>query len=66
MYDAMKKKGYVRLVTSLGPLSIELHCDKVGGPTRHAGSRAPAQCRRAPDDGRMALHVQGVRVVRRP
>ena len=25
----VKKKGYVRLVTNVGPLNIELHCDYV-------------------------------------
>lgn len=28
-YERVKKKGYVRLVTSLGSLSLELHCDMV-------------------------------------
>uniref|UniRef100_A0A0B7A8V7 RING-type E3 ubiquitin transferase n=1 Tax=Arion vulgaris TaxID=1028688 RepID=A0A0B7A8V7_9EUPU len=28
-YQRVKKKGYVRLVTNLGPLSLELHCDMV-------------------------------------
>jgi hypothetical protein len=30
MYEAMKyKKGYVRLLTNLGPVNLELYCDKV-------------------------------------
>ena len=29
MYAAIKKKGYVRIITNLGPLSVELHCDQV-------------------------------------
>ena len=28
-YERVKKKGYVRLNTNYGPLSIELHCDMV-------------------------------------
>ncbi|PVD31595.1 hypothetical protein C0Q70_07010 [Pomacea canaliculata] len=28
-HEAVKKKGYVRLVTNLGPLNVELHCDMV-------------------------------------
>ena len=28
-YDRVKKKGYVRLVTNVGPLNLELHCDYV-------------------------------------
>ncbi|XP_059168026.1 RING-type E3 ubiquitin-protein ligase PPIL2-like [Physella acuta] len=28
-YERVKKKGYVRIVTNLGPLSLELHCDMV-------------------------------------
>ncbi|KAI8749034.1 RING-type E3 ubiquitin-protein ligase ppil2 [Biomphalaria glabrata] len=28
-YERVKKKGYVRLITNLGPLSLELHCDMV-------------------------------------
>lgn len=28
-YERVKKKGYVRLVTNLGPLNVELHCDMV-------------------------------------
>ena len=28
-YSRIKKKGYVRLVTNLGQLNIELHCDAV-------------------------------------
>lgn len=28
-YERVKKKGYVRLNTNLGPLNIELHCDLV-------------------------------------
>ncbi|XP_049830102.1 RING-type E3 ubiquitin-protein ligase PPIL2 [Schistocerca gregaria] len=28
-YERVKKKGYVRLVTNLGPLNLELHCDMV-------------------------------------
>lgn len=26
-YEKLKKKGYVRLLTNVGPLNIELHCD---------------------------------------
>lgn len=26
-YEKVKKKGYVRLVTNLGPLNIEVHCE---------------------------------------
>lgn len=29
LYERMKKKGYVRLVTNYGPLNLELHCDIV-------------------------------------
>ncbi|KAF5307913.1 hypothetical protein FQR65_LT06480 [Abscondita terminalis] len=28
-YNRIKKKGYVRLVTNIGPLNLELHCDIV-------------------------------------
>ena len=28
-YQRIKKKGYVRLVTNLGPLNVELYCDQV-------------------------------------
>lgn len=28
-YDRIKKKGYVRMVTNLGPLNLEVHCDLV-------------------------------------
>lgn len=28
-YGRVKKKGYVRLMTNLGPLNLELHCDMV-------------------------------------
>ncbi|KAG8224200.1 hypothetical protein J437_LFUL002654 [Ladona fulva] len=28
-YERVKKKGYVRLYTNLGPLNLELHCDMV-------------------------------------
>merc|ERR1719411_2442832 len=28
-YDRVKKKGYVRLTTNLGPLNLELHCEYV-------------------------------------
>ncbi|KAK4018138.1 hypothetical protein OUZ56_000208 [Daphnia magna] len=28
-YQRIKKKGYVRLVTNLGPVNLELHCDMV-------------------------------------
>ncbi|KAJ3642264.1 hypothetical protein Zmor_025065 [Zophobas morio] len=28
-YDRVKKKGYVRLVTNLGPLNLEIYCDDV-------------------------------------
>ncbi len=28
-YARVKKKGYVRLVTNLGPINLELHCDYV-------------------------------------
>ncbi|KAB0795628.1 hypothetical protein PPYR_12467 [Photinus pyralis] len=28
-YSRVKKKGYVRLVTNIGPLNLELHCDIV-------------------------------------
>uniref|UniRef100_A0A0A9X987 Peptidyl-prolyl cis-trans isomerase-like 2 n=1 Tax=Lygus hesperus TaxID=30085 RepID=A0A0A9X987_LYGHE len=28
-YDRVKKKGYLRLVTTVGPLNLELHCDMV-------------------------------------
>ena len=28
-YSRVKKKGYVRLVTNVGPLNLELHCDYV-------------------------------------
>ncbi|CAO1312947.1 unnamed protein product [Diamesa hyperborea] len=28
-YERVKKKGYVRLVTSLGPLNLELYCDQL-------------------------------------
>lgn len=28
-YDRVKKKGYLRLTTNLGPLNLELHCDLV-------------------------------------
>lgn len=28
-YERVKKKGYIRLVTNLGPLNVELHCDMV-------------------------------------
>ncbi|KAL7288708.1 hypothetical protein TKK_0017433 [Trichogramma kaykai] len=28
-YERVKKKGYVKLVTNLGPLNLELHCDLV-------------------------------------
>nr|KAG5704687.1 hypothetical protein BaRGS_025329 [Batillaria attramentaria] len=26
-YERVKKKGYVRIITNLGPLNVELHCD---------------------------------------
>ena len=29
MYDQIKDKGYVRLVTNFGKLNLELHCDRV-------------------------------------
>ena len=28
-YARLKKKGYVRLTTNLGPLNLELHCEYV-------------------------------------
>ncbi|EFA10186.1 RING-type E3 ubiquitin-protein ligase PPIL2 [Tribolium castaneum] len=28
-YDRVKKKGYVRLITNLGPLNLEIYCDEV-------------------------------------
>lgn len=28
-YDRVKKKGYVRLTTNMGPLNLELYCDQV-------------------------------------
>lgn len=28
-YERVKKKGYVRIVTNMGPLNVELHCDLV-------------------------------------
>ncbi|KAK7494081.1 hypothetical protein BaRGS_00014739 [Batillaria attramentaria] len=28
-YERVKKKGYVRIITNLGPLNVELHCDMV-------------------------------------
>ena len=28
-YQRIKKKGYLRLLTSFGPLNFELHCDMV-------------------------------------
>ena len=28
-YSRVKKKGYVRLITNVGPLNFELHCDHV-------------------------------------
>jgi hypothetical protein len=29
MYDCIKDKGYVRIITTLGDLNIQLHCDLV-------------------------------------
>ena len=29
MYENIKSKGYIRIVTSLGDLNFELHCDMV-------------------------------------
>ncbi|XP_073812341.1 RING-type E3 ubiquitin-protein ligase PPIL2 [Musca autumnalis] len=29
LYDRVKKKGYVRLSTNMGPLNLELYCDQV-------------------------------------
>jgi len=31
-YSRVKKKGYVRIVTNLGPLNLELHCELVPKP----------------------------------
>ena len=28
-YERIKKKGYLRMVTNMGPLNIELNCDMV-------------------------------------
>ena len=46
-YQFVKKKGYVRLHTSLGDLNLELHCDLVCGcppPQLCAASGAQARC----------------------
>ena len=32
---SMKKKGYVQLVTSLGTLNLEIHCDLVPRPAEN-------------------------------
>ena len=34
-YDRVKKKGYVRLVTNVGNINLELHCDYVPKTTEN-------------------------------
>ncbi|PSN47120.1 Peptidyl-prolyl cis-trans isomerase-like 2 [Blattella germanica] len=36
-YERVKKKGYVRLVTTFGPLNLELYCDIQGGDPTGTG-----------------------------
>ena len=55
-YQFVKKKGYVRLHTSLGDLNLELHCDLVrgcppGSPVRPRGGQAHTCSGRGPAAG---------------